>query len=211
MQFDEPFTHTGAIASTDLSDNISASAGITTGWDDFENQNNEWGFLGLVTWTSDSKDTSVAFALSTGAENDALGGTSDLTVFSIVAQQKLGDNLNYVFQHDHMFFRNGDAADPGQDAEAYGINQYLFYDLDECTQAGIRAEWWRDHNGTQLGAAGTNYYNVTAGLNYKFNDSLRIRPELRWDWANGSDPWTTSDGGTKDSQFTVGTDLILTF
>ncbi len=211
MQYDEPFTHTGALASTDLSDNVALTGGITTGWDDFESQNNEWSFLGSVAWTSDSEDTSVAFAISSGSENDAFGGTSNLTVFSIVAQQKLSDNLNYVFQHDHMFYRNGDVNDPGQDAEAYGINQYLFYDICDSTQAGIRAEWWRDHNGTQLGNPGTSYYEVTAGLNYKLSSCLRIRPELRWDWADGSDPWTTSDGGTKDSQFTVGTDVILVF
>lgn len=211
MQYDEPFTHTGALASTDLNDNIALTGGITTGWDDFENQNHKWSFLGSATWTSDSKDTSVAFAISSGAENDAFGGTSNLTIFSIVAQQKLSENLNYVFQHDHMFFRNGDAADPGQDAEAYGINQYLFYDICDSTRAGMRVEWWRDHNGTQLGAPGTSYYEITAGLNYKWNSCVRIRPEIRWDWASGSDPWTTSDGGMKDSQFTVGSDVIILF
>ncbi|WP_298861870.1 porin [uncultured Gimesia sp.] len=211
MQFNEPFTHTGALASTDLNDNVALTGGITTGWDDFENQNNKWSFLGLISWTSDSEDTSVAFSLSTGAENDAFGGTSDLTVFSIVAQQKLSDKMSYVFQHDHMFFRNGDVADPGQDAETYGINQYLYYDMCDSTRAGMRVEWWRDHNGTQLGTAGANYYEVTAGLNYKWNSCLRIRPEVRWDWSDNASPWTNSSGAAKNSQFTVGTDVILTF
>jgi len=211
MQYDEPFTHTGVLASTDLSDNVAVSGGITTGWDDFENQNNEWSFLGSIGWTSDSEDTSLIFAISSGGENDAFGGTSNLTVFSIVAQQKLSDKLSYVFQHDHMFFMNGDAADPGDDAEAYGINQYLFYDICDTTRAGMRVEWWRDHNGTQLGNPGTNYYEITAGINHKINSCIQVRPEIRWDWADGADPWTTSDGGTKDSQFTVGTDVILVF
>ena len=211
MQYDEPFTHTGVLASTDLSDNISLTGGITTGWDDFENQNNEWSFLGSVGWTSDSEDTSVTFAISSGGENDAFGGTSNLTIFSLVAQQKLSENLSYVFQHDHMFYPNGDANAAGVTAEAYGINQYLFYDICDSTRAGMRVEWWRDHNGTQLGAPGTNYYEITAGINHKLNSCIQVRPEVRWDWADGSDPWTTSDGGTKDSQFTVGTDVILVF
>ncbi|WP_197997251.1 porin [Gimesia panareensis] len=211
MQYDEPFTHTGVLASTDLSDNISATGGITTGWDDFENQNHQWSFLGLVTWTSDSEDTSVSFSLSSGNENDALGGTSNLTIYSLVAQQKLTDKLSYVFQHDHMFYKNGSAAIPGQFAQAYGINQYLFYDLCDTTRAGMRVEYWRDQQGTQLGAPGTSYYEITAGINHKLNSCIQVRPEVRWDWADGSDPWTTSNGGTKDSQFTVGTDVILVF
>ncbi|WP_197996058.1 porin [Gimesia panareensis] len=211
MQYDEPFTHTGVLASTDLSDNISATGGITTGWDDFENQNHQWSFLGLVTWTSDSEDTSVSFSLSSGNENDALGGTSNLTIYSLVAQQKLTDKLSYVFQHDHMFYKNGSAAIPGQFAQAYGINQYLFYDICDTTRAGMRVEYWRDQQGTQLGAPGTSYYEITAGINHKLNSCIQVRPEVRWDWADGSDPWTTSNGGTKDSQFTVGTDVILVF
>ncbi|HCO27552.1 MAG: hypothetical protein CME31_07835 [Gimesia sp.] len=211
MQYNEPFTHTGVLASTDLSDNLSVTGGITTGWDDFQNQNNEWSFLGSIGWTSDSEDTSVTFAISSGGENDAFGGTSNLTIFSIVAQQKLTDNLSYVFQHDHMFFPNNDANAAGVTAEAYGINQYLFYDICDSTRAGMRVEWWRDHNGTQLGNPGTNYYEITAGLNHKLNSCIQVRPEIRWDWADGADPWTTKSGATKDSQFTVGTDVILVF
>eukprot|EP00657_Telonema_sp_P-1_P000032 TRINITY_DN10036_c0_g1_i1.p2 TRINITY_DN10036_c0_g1~~TRINITY_DN10036_c0_g1_i1.p2 ORF type:complete len:104 (+),score=30.79 TRINITY_DN10036_c0_g1_i1:80-391(+) len=93
MQYDEPFTHTGVLASTDLSDNLSLTGGITTGWDDFENQNNEWSFLGSIGWTSDSEDTAVTFALTSGGENDAFGGTSNMTMYSIVAQQKLTDKM----------------------------------------------------------------------------------------------------------------------
>lgn len=208
MQHGEPFTHTGFLASYDVNDNIAVTGGMTTGWDDFENENESWGFLGGVTWTSDSEATSVAFAIATGDENDVRGGglESNRTMFSIVATQKLTDKMTYVIQHDNGIQDN--AVVNGTDSKWYGINQYLFYDVTDDLKAGMRVEYWRDADGYRLGVDNANYYNVTGGLNWNLTDCLLLRPELRWDW---SDEDNTFDGGTGDSQVTFGTDLIFRF
>lgn len=208
MQFSEPFTHTGAIASYNLNDNIALSSGIQTGWDDFENENESWGYIGGISWASDDGDTSLAFAVVTGDETDVRGGglESNRTMYSIVFSQALSEKMTYVLQHDYGTQDN--AVVTGTDSEWYGINQYLFYALTEDLKAGLRAEWYRDADGFRLGVDNANYYNVTGGLNWSITDCLLLRPELRWDW---SDEPGTFDGGTGDELWTMSTDLILTF
>ena len=74
-----------------------------------------------------------------------------------------------------------------------GINQYLIYSLNDCLAAGVRAEWWRDD--------GTDYFEVTGGLNYRPHANVVIRPEVRFD---------RSDDDTFE-QTSCGVDTILTF
>jgi len=213
MMYSEPFTHTGVLASSQINDNVSWTSGLTTGWDDFSNKDGTWSYLGGFTFTADDELSSLAFAVSSGTETTGavLARDEDTrTIYSIVYTRQLTDCLTYVFQHDNgrqeKAFVNGDGN--LENAHWYGINQYLFYDLTDNTKAGIRAEWWRDDDGFRLGGDG-NYYNVTAGLNWNISDCLIVRPEVRWDWAdNGLRPY---DDGSDGSQFTVGSDLILSY
>ncbi|MEZ6046705.1 MAG: porin [Planctomycetaceae bacterium] len=208
MQFGEPFTHTGIKANTDLTDNINVTAGIVTGWDDWENEYTSNSFLGGVTWTSDSEATSVAFAIISGDEINFSGNDeSHRNMYSIVVTQALSDKLTYVFQHDRGS-QNGLVAGE-QQSEWYGINQYLFYDLDCKNRVGLNYEWFRDDDGSQLGNGAANYYVLRAGLNHKLYECVTVRPEVRWDWAdNGARPY---DNGEDGSQFTFGTDVIWTY
>ena len=222
MQFNEPFTHTGAIASYDINDNWSVTGGFTTGWDDFENENEEEGIIAGVNWTSDCGRTSLALAVVHGEETVAeptFGNfiTEDRTVYSIVASHWITDDLEYVIQHD---WRRDDGNpannNNGEDSEGYGINQYLFYQLCDKARAGLRFEWFRDDDNQILAAnspnssRGVNYFNLTAGVNYNITDCLLIRPELRFDWADEPGTFHGQDP-TQDDQITAGADLILRF
>ena len=220
MQFNEPFTHTGAIASYDLNDNLSISGGFTTGWDDFENENEEEGLIGGVNWTSDDERTSLALAIVHGEEtvSEPSPGdfvTEDRTVYSIVASHWINDDLEYVIQHD---WRRDDGATGDEDTEGYGINQYLFYQLTDKARFGMRFEWFRDddnvivNGGANSASAtqGVNYFNLTTGINYNITDCLLIRPELRFDWADQEGTFHGQDA-TQDDQITAGADLILRF
>jgi hypothetical protein len=73
----------------------------------------------------------------------------------------------------------------------YGINQYLFFGLNDCWKLGGRLEWWSDDGASQL--------EVSAGVNYFPIANFRIRPEVRYDWGAGFD------------QVTFAFDAILTF
>ena len=99
----------------------------------------------------------------------------------------------------------------------------------------MRAEWFRDQNGLRVCspgrvAAATNgsnysyaapgnlaacnaasYYEVTAGLNWKPTKWLNLRPNVRYDWVDGTNgsPGTFADG--KTSQFLFSNDFTITF
>jgi Putative beta-barrel porin-2, OmpL-like. bbp2 len=228
-QYGEPFTHTGALAQYALNDNVSVSAGLHRGWDQWEDANNSIGGLGGVTWTSDDAATSVAFAVCISHEPGAAGQIEETRyVHSLVASRQLYENLKYVFESDVGHQQNALAG--GQDAEWYGINQYLFYDINNCWALGTRGEWFRDDDGFRVAGIGSlggefagrdfsgsgfvgDFYEIATGLNYKPNANVIVRGELRWDWFdrevdNQRYPFDDQRDG---SQFLLGTDLIVRF
>jgi hypothetical protein len=58
-------------------------------------------------------------------------------------------------------------------------------------------------------AAG-NYYEFALGANWTPHANLIVRPELRWDWSDGTAIAPYNDL-TKDSQFMAAVDAILFF
>jgi len=219
MQFGEPFTHTGFMGNYAVSSNWSVMAGVVTGsetggWDgNFDDQLGNWAGLGGVTWTSNDAGTSFNISGTYGATSET--NNADWSMYSAVLKHNITDKFHLVLQHDHGFADK--AADGGvTDAEWYGINTHLYYDIKDDLTAGIRGEWFRDQNGVRVFApartavalsAGT-YYAVTAGVTWKAKTWLKLRPNVRYDWAEGVDPF---DGGNKGEQFLFSTDMTVTF
>lgn len=221
MQYGEPFTHTGVLATTALTDQITVNAGVTRGWDNWEDPGDDLGFLGGIEWTSCDSSTSLAFALHSGDED--VVSDDNRTVYSFVLKQQLSDRLRYVFQHDFGVQENGQLEGPGDfgTAKWYGINQNLIYDVSDSVSVGTRFEWFRDQEHARiLGipiaglASGGNYYNLTLGANWRPAENITIRPELRWDWSNTVPPLGTTgvyDDFSDKNQFTLGADIIFRF
>ncbi|WP_305907022.1 porin [Methylomarinum sp. Ch1-1] len=206
MNYGEPFTHTGALATYQINDNWSISGGAVDGWDNFRREGGDWSFLGGANWTSDDEKTWLALSLISGEDGDDSVG-QNTTMYSVVFGHDFADNLHYVFQHDFGVVEDGNA--PGDDADWYGINQYLTYDINEKLSAGLRAEWFSDRGG-RINSFGTNYYAATAGLNYSPLSWLKLRPEVRYDWADTNGAGAVF-GGNKNEQVQVAMDMIITF
>ncbi|NJA05537.1 porin [Methylococcaceae bacterium WWC4] len=241
MQYGEPFTHTGVLASYAINSNWSVSGGAVTGsqtggWDgNFDRGLGNWAWLGGVTWTSDDAGTSLAVTSTAG--HQAENNSSAWSMYSVVGKHNFTDKLHYIIQHDHGFADNVAAA-TGPDAEWYGINQYLIYDVNDKLSGGLRAEWFRDHNGfrvngpgrcyaasSNLGSAnfacpngpyangnytyeGSGYYAVTAGLSYKPAKWLNLRPNIRYDF---TDKTKAFDNGQGRNQLLFTADVVVTF
>ena len=209
--YGEPFTHTGVLGTYNLNDQVTLSAGIHNGWDNFDQVNDNMSFLGGISFTSEDENTSLAFALTSG--NERTIGTNvnreNRTMYSIVYTRKFCDDFTYILEHDYGF-QDDDAANGNQDSQWYGVAQYLFYDINCNTKAGVRAEWFRDDDGVRVpGGFAANYYEVTTGVNWTFRDCMVLRPELRWDWADsGARPY---DDLSDANQFLLATDLIYSF
>ena len=124
------------------------------------------------------------------------------------------ENVGAIFRTAAALGVDGVIAGPTS-AEWYGINQYFFYTLSSCYKAGLRLEWFDDADGARvLGSTGsTNYYSITAGLNYTPNANIMIRPEIRYDWANGSTPFNPNAAGvgTDADCMYYGADFILIY
>ncbi|MBN2473561.1 MAG: porin [Pirellulales bacterium] len=211
MYYAEPFTHTGGLASWAVNDNVTVHGGWTMGWDSgWENLNDASTFLGGVSFALSDR-TSLTWALTSGDFGAGKNGLSegDIYMNSIVLEHQLTQRLSYILQHDLGVNSNL----PGGDNEWYGVNQYLVYQLNDRWAGGLRFEWFRDDNGARViqGNAG-DYYELTAGLNYKPHANVMLRPEIRFDWYDGGVGGGRPFGnGTRNEQFSGGFDCIVTF
>jgi hypothetical protein len=238
MQYGEPFTHTGIMTNYTVNQNwtimnCAITGGGTGGWDgSFNNGVGNWAWKPGVTWTSDDKGTSFTANGTIGAVSER--NSSKWGMFSLVAKHNITDKTHLVLQHDHGYANNVLVGGNNVDAEWYGINMHLTYDVRDDLTAGVRAEWFRDQNGFRVWSPGriaaatdntgysyaggvgaasvsapTSYYAVTAGLNWKPMGKkwLNIRPNVRYDVADGSRPF----GNAKQDQFLFSTDFSVSF
>jgi hypothetical protein len=194
------------------------------------------GWLGGITYTGPCKKLSVNFQISISDDQvNTVGflpaqvpsGLCDpVTQFTLIAKYNLSDKL--VYTAEETYGQQTDAANGV--ATWYGFNQYLQYTINDKWSAGLRGEWFRDNNGIlvsnleQFSAntfanAGTpvsfpgDFFEITAGLNWKPNANLVVRPEIRYDWsdATGAAGQKPYNGGTTADQFLFAVDAILTF
>lgn len=191
MFLSEPFTHTGALITYEVSEALEVYAGWTLGWDTGFDQHtgafpigfehgSSWlgGFKAQV--TDDASFTYVSTLGNLGWRGD------DAYTHSLLFDVNLTDKLNYVLQSDILRVKQ-----TGEDN--VGVNQYLFYTVNDCVKVGTRLEWWKGDVNTGYAPHGGNpllstngslsYYEATFGVNVKPHANLTIRPEYRYDWS----------------------------
>lgn len=192
FNFSEAFTHTGALATIKADDKVTVYAGWTAGWDTgFDRFNDGSNFLGGA-----SVKANDALTLTYITTFGNLGWLGDGYTHSFVADWNINDNWEYVLQSDLVTTTNF-----GNHYDTIGLNQYLFYKINDKAKVGARMEWWK--------ADGVSYYEATAGLNIKPIPNLTIRPEIRYQWVPG--PGDTNAFGIPSNQGIFGVDAILTF
>jgi len=249
FQYGEPFTHTGLLGTYAIDKNWSVLGGAVTGsatggWDGgWDRQLGNWAGLAGGTWTSDDKASSLYVSGTYGAISEK--NSHSWGLYSIVGKHNITDQLHLVMQHDHGYANNVLTSRGTRDTEWYGVNTYLFYDIQDNLSAGIRGEWFRDHDGFRVCSPGrvsaginhdrqgnlvneaanpavygcswgpSNYYAVTAGVTWKPLKWLNVRPNVRYDWVDGSDTATGGAyrpfGNGKQDQFLFSTDVVVTF
>lgn len=243
MQYGEPFTHTGVMGNYTVDKNWAVMGGATTGsatggWDGgWDKQMGNWGGLAGTTWTSDDKNTSANISGTYGATSEQSNKAWGL--YSIVLKHNITDKTHLVLQHDHGYADGVLLGGVSKDAEWYGLNSHLTYDIKDNLSAGIRAEWFSDPNGFRVGAPGrvsaatngagnsyaisgqptnytsnpglgSDYYAITAGLNWKPLKWLNIRPNIRYDWAAGKQAYAPFGNGSTE-QFLFSNDFNVNF
>jgi hypothetical protein len=206
MQYGEPFTHTGALLTYALNDEFTLNAGAVDGWDNFDKNLGNWNFLGGLSWTNAEATSAVSWSVISGDVDDVT--SENRTVSSLVITHSFTDKLQYIFQHDFGYQQQ--ATINAKDAFWYGVNQYLFYDFTDKVSAGLRGEWFRDDQGGRLnvGVPG-HFFALTAGINWKPQEWLILRPELRYDWADSA--VNVYDNRTPNNHFELAMDMVIRF
>ncbi len=220
-QYAEPFTHTGVVAFVPMSPQLRMHGGFTQGWNNWEDVNNQLGFLGGFDFTRSDGRSSLALTIHAGREDDL--GENDRFAYSLVYQHHLSGCVTYVFQHDFGTEQGAELQRNGLDtARWYGINQYLMVNMTPTSSVGLRVEWFRDQDNARVLAIpiddqvqGGNYSALSLGLNLRPTTDLVIRPELRWDWSDvkapGLDIGGPFDDFSQTNQALLATDVIWTF
>ncbi len=231
LAYSEPVLVTGFQADYKLNKYWNVIGGLNEGFNQFQDEDGKFHFLGGLKWHNDERKVSVSLMTDIGPQVNGLDplGKNNQYEFTLVFKKQLSEKLLYACEE--VFGVTEENADPavfGPTAKWYGLDQYLIYTLNPCWSAGARAEVFHDQDGTRVGGLGSvgivgwpaapgfagTFTEVTLGLNWHPNLNVVVRPEARWDCYSGS---TNLDGqlpfgdGTKGSQFLFATDVILTF
>lgn len=213
FNFSEAFTHTGVLATYSASDNVTLYGGWTLGWDTGYDQFstgafNQGGnsFLGGAS-VGVTDDVTATYILTAGN----LGWIGEGYTHSFVVDYKISDKWEYVFQSD-LVGVDDSVNSAGGHYDTIGVNQYLFYTINDCTKAGARVEWWK--------ADGQSLYEMAYGINYKPMANLTLRPEVRYNWTPNETlpavlpvvvPANATTPSDYDDNLIFGIDAIVTF
>jgi hypothetical protein len=226
MQYGEPFTHTGGLA-TWKADDLTLLGAFVNGWDAFDRVVDSGMGIGGFAWTV-SENLSIAYNYGYSANELTVDGRNTPRHISSLVVTWNRCDWTYVFQNDvgwqeDAIFNGQTFGDQFNSAEWYGVNQYLFYTINDCWKAGARFEWFRDDDGVRVGGirpgqtipangfAG-NFFALTAGMNWTPHANLTVRPEVRYDWYDGLSAPTGDlpfDDGSRTDQFLYGVDVIV--
>lgn len=219
MQFGEPFSHTGVLATYAIHEQFKLSAGAVTGspfagWDGgFEHHLENWGFVGGVNFESPMTRSKLSISGTHGTLSEET--QRDINLYSVVAKQDLGENGHLTLQHDYGW----SSADRGQQgAKWYGVLGYLTFDISQQWSIGLRLEWFRDEDGTRVVSPvrypasekghAANYYAATLGANWRPMSLLTVRPSIRYDESDGRQAFSNQ---SSDNQLLISTDVMLNF
>jgi len=196
-----PFTHTGILTTTKLTDAWLVQAGLVVGSDDFISAVDNPTFIGGVKWAPPKGRDSVQLSVILGnGRFDQSQNFHNPEIVDLVFTHKINERLNYSLECLYGWTDN--VPDTGT-ADWLGVPNYLTYTLTPRLNTTARLELFDDFQGQRTGFKGL-YIDYTAGLGFRPCKAITIRPELRLDYNIESAPFENKHG-----LFTAATDVIL--
>ncbi len=226
LGYSEPVLVTGLQGDYKLNDHWNVIAGFNNGFNQFDDLNGKFHFLGGLKWHNEERKVSLSLMTDVGPQDPQ--GQNSQYEYTLVFKKQLSEKLVYAFEQ--VFGGTEEVDNPalfGPYAKWYGLDQYMIYTINPCWSAGARVEWFRDQDGTRVAGVGNANYGwpalpgfagtfteVTVGLNWHPNPNIVVRPEARWDAYSGTTNLQGQlpfDDGTRSSQFLFATDVIFSF
>jgi hypothetical protein len=186
-----PFTHTGAIATTKVTDTVTVAAGAVLGNDIFIDPADEGRFVGTVGWAAPDGRNSVTFGTSIGrgSFNEA-EQFNNINVFDVVYTHKFNDRLSYTFETIYGYQNGVTLPDDGSVSTAHwgSVVNYLFFTLSPRLTAMTRLEFFDDFEGSRTGFEGL-YTALTVGAAFRPTPDVILRAEARVDYNGETKPF----------------------
>lgn len=185
-----PFTHAGALATYNVTDWLSLTAGPVVGWDVADDNNDKLSWTGQI-GTKPIKDLAVNLNWITGPEQPNNGKRRTLldgTVnYTGMKQVTLGLNVDYGFE-DNEASLAASGTRRNTDATWWGWAAYGAYDWTEKLRSVLRLEYFDDADGVRFLGVGAGsrvrLWETTATVQYKIWKGLVGRLEYRHDEAD---------------------------
>jgi hypothetical protein len=206
MNFIEPFTHTGAVATYTVSEDVEVYGGWVAGWDSGFDR-----FNGASAWHGGVKlglmDNMSLIYTSTAGNLGWIGDGYSQSV--IVTSNLLLDELTNVVGGDYVRTNQGvypAGAPSGDTFHALSLYNYMIYAINDRTGVGMRNEWTK--------VDGVSYNSFTVGLNYKPMANVVVRPEYRYNYSPAGDNMPAGGRnplGISVNESILGVDAIVTF
>lgn len=202
-----PFTHTGAMVTTQLDDTWTVVNGLVQGADNTFSSPNQATYIGQLKWApKEGKSNALFNVVLTDPRFDASRGFPFYNVYNLVYTRNISDKFTYVLD---ATFSHIDGAPLGNGAVGsatwYGAANYLIYKHCDNVTSTFRAEVFEDTKGFRTGSQGT-YTALTYGVAYAPKPGVIFRPFARYDHNSDSRPF---EG--KSNLYTAGMDVILRY
>ena len=135
LAYSEPVLVTGLQADYKLNNSWNVIGGFNNGFNQFEDQNGMLHFLGGLKWHNDEQKTSLSLMFDVGPQDPQ--GQNSQYEYSLVFKKQLTEKWSYAFEH--VFGGTEEVDNPalfGPYAKWYGLDQYMFYTINQCWSAG---------------------------------------------------------------------------
>jgi hypothetical protein len=197
----DPFTHTGVLTTTKLTNAWTIQAGLVLGSDIFIDPADEPTFIGTAKWTrSDQRDSVLLSIIAGSGRFNQVRSFHNPEVLDVVYTHQLNPRLTYNLEG--LLGYTTHVPDIGT-AHWFGVLEYLTYNFTPRLSGSARLEFFDDEQGQRTGFPGL-YTALTAGLSFRPRKSINFRPEVRYDYNDDARPFEGKHG-----LFTATGDVIL--
>jgi hypothetical protein len=197
----DPFTHTGLVTTTKLTNAWTASAGLVLGSDIFIDPADTPTFIGSIKWTrADQRDSVLLSVIAGSGRFNQPRDFHNPEVLDLVFTHQFNPRLMYNLEG--LLGYTTHVPDIGT-AHWFGVLDYFTYTFTPRLNGTARLEFFDDEQGQRTGFPGL-YTVLTLGLSFRPCKSLIFRPEVRYDYNDESRPFEGKHG-----LFTATSDVIL--
>lgn len=230
-----PYTHTGIFGTYSCSENWVTGLGVIRGWDDALEDKNANGVSVLATSVYSFADAKTSLATTFIAGPEFAGSNGDYRyLLDNVLRHKWSDQWTFAVQADILVESDQDGAVGGNSdyGVAGGLGGWASYMYSQYVTVNARLEYLYDGSGFRVsppsfgvddagdsvivGGQGNNLYSTALGLTItpfptdEIGANLKIRPEVRYDYAQNGIFSPSAEGG-QNNQLSFAIEAYFTF